>query len=99
MARAVYDVFEHGGYSPAAGTPFTSVRPIARGDVVDTMPASDLVKAQWVSERRGLVRFHTEQPPYSILNRGIENEVLPVAQEYGIGTLVWSPLAGGRSAA
>jgi aryl-alcohol dehydrogenase-like predicted oxidoreductase len=60
-----------------------------------TMPASDIVEAQWVAERRGLERFRTEQPTYSILNRGIESEVLPVAQRYGMGTLVWSPLAGG----
>ncbi len=60
-----------------------------------TMPASDIVEAQWVAERRGLERFRTEQPPYSILDRGIETEVLPVAQRYGIGTLVWSPLAQG----
>jgi aryl-alcohol dehydrogenase-like predicted oxidoreductase len=59
------------------------------------MPASDMVEAQWVSERRGLVRFRTEQPTYSILNRAIETEVLPVAQRYGMGTLVWSPLAMG----
>ena len=60
-----------------------------------TFPASDMVEAQWVSERRGLERFRTEQPTYSILNRGIEREVLPVAQQYGMGTLVYSPLAGG----
>ncbi len=60
-----------------------------------TMPASDMVEAQWVAERRGLERFRTEQPPYSILDRGIEAEVLPVAQRYGMGTLVWSPLAMG----
>jgi aryl-alcohol dehydrogenase-like predicted oxidoreductase len=60
-----------------------------------TMPASDIVEAQWVAERRGLERFRTEQPTYSILNRGIETEVLPVAQRYGMGTLVWSPLAKG----
>ena len=60
-----------------------------------TMPASDIVEAQWVAERRGLERFRTEQPPYSILNRGIEREVLPVAQRYGMGTLVWGPLAQG----
>jgi aryl-alcohol dehydrogenase-like predicted oxidoreductase len=60
-----------------------------------TMPASDIVEAQWVAERRGLERFRTEQPPYSILNRGIETEVLPVVQRYGMGTLVWSPLAKG----
>ena len=60
-----------------------------------TMPASDIVEAQWVADRRGLERFRTEQPTYSILNRGIEAEVLPVAQRYGMGTLVWSPLAQG----
>ncbi|HEY4017163.1 MAG TPA: aldo/keto reductase [Pseudonocardiaceae bacterium] len=59
------------------------------------MPASDIVEAQWVAERRGLARFRSEQPTYSILNRGIEREVLPVAQRYGMGTLVWSPLAKG----
>jgi aryl-alcohol dehydrogenase-like predicted oxidoreductase len=59
------------------------------------MPASDIVEAQWVAERRGLERFRSEQPCYSILNRGIEAEVLPVAQRYGMGTLVWSPLAKG----
>jgi aryl-alcohol dehydrogenase-like predicted oxidoreductase len=58
-------------------------------------PASEIVEAQWVAERRGLERFRTEQPPYSILNRGIESEVLPVCQRYGMGTLVWSPLGGG----
>ncbi len=60
-----------------------------------TMPASDIVEAQWVAERRGLERFRTEQPTYSILSRGIEREVLPVAQRYGMGILVWSPLAQG----
>ncbi|MCV7350686.1 aldo/keto reductase [Mycobacterium parmense] len=60
-----------------------------------TMPASDLVEAQWVADRRGLQRFRCEQPPYSILDRGIEAEVLPVAQRYGMGILVWSPLAQG----
>ena len=60
-----------------------------------TMPASDIVEAQWVAERRGLERFRTEQPPYSILNRSIEREVLPVAQRYGIGILVWGPLGQG----
>ena len=49
-----------------------------------------------MAERRGLARFHTEQPAYSILNRGIEREVLPVAQRFGMGTLVWGPLGQGR---
>jgi aryl-alcohol dehydrogenase-like predicted oxidoreductase len=60
-----------------------------------TMPASDIVEVQWTAERRGLERFRTEQPPCSILSRGIEAEVLPVVQRYGMGTLVWSPLAEG----
>jgi len=60
-----------------------------------SFPASDIVEAQWVAERRGLTRFRTEQPTYSILNRGIEREVLPVCERYGMGTLVYSPLAGG----
>ena len=59
------------------------------------LPASEIVRAHWVSERRGLARLRTEQPVYSILNRGIEREVLPVAQQFGMGTLVWSPLGGG----
>jgi aryl-alcohol dehydrogenase-like predicted oxidoreductase len=58
-------------------------------------PASDIVEAQWVAERRGLARFHTEQPAYSILNRGIEREVLPTVQRFGMGTLVWGPLGQG----
>jgi aryl-alcohol dehydrogenase-like predicted oxidoreductase len=60
-----------------------------------TFPAHQMVQAQWVSERRGLGRFVTEQPPYSLLVRGIEADVLPVAQDYGMGVLPWSPLAGG----
>jgi aryl-alcohol dehydrogenase-like predicted oxidoreductase len=59
------------------------------------MLASDIVEAQWAAERRGLERFRTEQPPYSILSRGIEREVLPAAQRYGMGVLVWGPLGQG----
>jgi aryl-alcohol dehydrogenase-like predicted oxidoreductase len=59
------------------------------------LPASDLVEAHWIAERRALQRLRTEQPNYSILDRSIEREVLPVCQRYGMGTLVWSPLAGG----
>jgi aryl-alcohol dehydrogenase-like predicted oxidoreductase len=59
------------------------------------LPASDIVEAQWVAERRGLARFRSEQPHYSILNRGIEREILPVCERYGLGVLVWSPLAMG----
>ncbi|WP_086706676.1 aldo/keto reductase [Streptomyces antimycoticus] len=60
-----------------------------------TFPASEIVEAQWVAERRGLARFRTEQSPYSILDRGIEREVLPTCRRYGMGVFVWSPLAGG----
>ncbi|MEV6647850.1 aldo/keto reductase [Amycolatopsis sp. NPDC051371] len=59
------------------------------------LPASEIVEAQWAAERRGLARFRTEQPHYSILNRGIEREILPVCERYGLGVLVWSPLAMG----
>jgi aryl-alcohol dehydrogenase (NADP+) len=60
-----------------------------------TFPASEIVEAQWTAERKGLARFRTEQPPYSILNRSVEREVLPLCQTYGMGALVWSPLAKG----
>ncbi len=60
-----------------------------------TFPAHEIVEAQWVAERRGLARFVTEQPPYSILVRGIEADVLPVAEKYRMGVIPWSPLAGG----
>src|ERR687888_2001107 len=60
-----------------------------------TFPAWQIVEAHWTSERRGLARFVTEQPPYSIFARHIELDVLPVAQRYGMGVIVWSPLAGG----
>ena len=60
-----------------------------------TFPASQIVEAQWVAEKRNRERFVTEQPPYSILIRAIENDVLPTTQRYGMGVLAWSPLAGG----
>jgi aryl-alcohol dehydrogenase-like predicted oxidoreductase len=60
-----------------------------------TFQGSQLVEAHWCSERRGHVRFMSEQPPYSILVRGIESEVLPVCERYGMGVIPWSPLAGG----
>ncbi len=60
-----------------------------------TFPASQIVEAQWTSERRGRERFVCEQPPYSILVRAIENDVLPTCHRYGMGVIPWSPLAGG----
>jgi aryl-alcohol dehydrogenase-like predicted oxidoreductase len=60
-----------------------------------TFPPSEIVAAQWVAQRRGRERFVSEQPPYSMLVRGVEAEVLPVCQRYDIGVIPWSPLAGG----
>jgi aryl-alcohol dehydrogenase (NADP+) len=60
-----------------------------------TFPAEQIVEAQWVAERRGRERFRCEQPPYSIFVRGIETSVLPTCQQYGMGVIPWSPLAGG----
>ncbi|MET9698500.1 aldo/keto reductase [Streptomyces sp. NPDC006529] len=60
-----------------------------------TFPAEEIAEAHHVSERRALPRLRTEQPPYSILARGIERDVLPTALRYGMGVLTWSPLASG----
>ncbi len=60
-----------------------------------TFPASQIVEAQWVARERGRERFVCEQPPYSLLVRGIENDVLPTAQRWGMGVIPWSPLGGG----
>src|SRR2546421_3365009 len=60
-----------------------------------TFPAEEIVEAHHVAERRALRRVRTARPPNSILARGIETSVLPVCQRYGMGVLVWSPLASG----
>jgi len=60
-----------------------------------TFPAHDLVEAHHVALQRGLMRFRTEQPPYNLLARGIERDLLPVAERLGMGVLTWSPLAFG----
>ena len=60
-----------------------------------TFPASAIVEAQWTAEARGLQRYRCEQPPYSILARGIEADVLPTCERYGMGVIPWSPLNGG----
>jgi aryl-alcohol dehydrogenase-like predicted oxidoreductase len=57
--------------------------------------AGEIVEAQWTARERGLQRFRTEQPPYSLLVRGIELDVLPTAQRHGMGILTYSPLSGG----
>lgn len=60
-----------------------------------THPAWVLMEALAISERDGLARYETEQPPYNLLDRRIENELLPLCRKYGIGVLPWSPLGGG----
>jgi aryl-alcohol dehydrogenase-like predicted oxidoreductase len=60
-----------------------------------TFPPSAIVRAQWVARDQRLRRFVCEQPPYSILVRGIESDVLPTCAHYGMGVIPWSPLAGG----
>src|SRR5205823_1988346 len=60
-----------------------------------SFPAHEIAEAYHVADRRGLYRFRTEQPPYSVLARGIERSVLPACQRYGMGVLTWSPLAFG----
>ena len=60
-----------------------------------TFPASQIVEGQWVARERNLTRFVCEQPPYSLLVRGAEADVLPTCQRYGMGVIPWSPLAGG----
>ena len=60
-----------------------------------TFPAREIVEAQWAAERRQRERFVCEQPPYSILVRTAELEVLPTCTRHGMGVIVWSPLAGG----
>ncbi|MFJ8799027.1 aldo/keto reductase [Streptomyces sp. NPDC102487] len=60
-----------------------------------TFPAHRVVQAQWAAREHRLGRYVTEQPSYSILQRGVEAHVLPVTEEYGLGVLVWSPLASG----
>src|SRR6476620_2125355 len=60
-----------------------------------TFPAEAIVEAQWTAERRGRERFVCEQPPYSLLARGVEGHVLPACQRYGMAVIPWSPLAGG----
>lgn len=60
-----------------------------------TFPAEDIVEVQWAAQRSGFTRPATEQPPYSILCRGIERDVLPTIERHDMGSLVWSPLSGG----
>ncbi|MGI5523157.1 aldo/keto reductase [Micromonospora sp. CA-259024] len=60
-----------------------------------TFPAYRIVQAEWAARENHLSRYVTEQPSYSILQRGVETHVLPVTEQYGLGVLAWSPLASG----
>jgi aryl-alcohol dehydrogenase-like predicted oxidoreductase len=60
-----------------------------------TFPPSAIVEGQWVARERGIERFVCEQPPYSMLARGIEFDVLPTCAKFGMGVIPWSPLSGG----
>jgi aryl-alcohol dehydrogenase-like predicted oxidoreductase len=60
-----------------------------------TFPAYRVVQAQWAARDHHLSRYVTEQPSYSIVQRCVERDVLPVTEQYGLGVLVWSPLASG----
>ena len=60
-----------------------------------TFPPSAIVEAQWIARERKLQRYVCEQPPYSMLARGIEADVLPTCARYGMGVIPWSPLSGG----
>ena len=75
------------------------VRPRAAGKIrsfgASKVPASQIVEAQWTADRRGHGRFRTEQPPYSMLTRAIEYDVLPTCLRHGMGVMTYSPLAGG----
>jgi aryl-alcohol dehydrogenase-like predicted oxidoreductase len=62
---------------------------------VSNFAPEQIVEAMWCSERRGHMRFRTQQPPYSILNRAEESLALPIAQQYGMGVLTWGPLSSG----
>jgi aryl-alcohol dehydrogenase-like predicted oxidoreductase len=72
---------------------------VRQGKVVyigcSTFPAWKVMEGLAVSEKMNLVRFVSEQPPYNLLDRRIENELIPLAQQYGLAILPWSPLAGG----
>ena len=60
-----------------------------------TFPASEIVEAHWAAQRSGAIGPHCEQPPYSIMCRGAERDVLDVCARYGMGVITWSPLSGG----
>ncbi|WP_432797621.1 aldo/keto reductase [Poriferisphaera sp. WC338] len=60
-----------------------------------TFTSWQLVESLWISDKHNLNRFVTEQPPYNLLDRRIERELIPACQNFGLAILPWSPLAGG----
>ena len=79
----------------SARSPTSSGRARSATSAPRRSPARQIVEAQWTARDRRLERFRTEQPPYSLLVRGIELDVLPTAQRHGMGILTYSPLGGG----
>jgi aryl-alcohol dehydrogenase-like predicted oxidoreductase len=60
-----------------------------------THPAWRVMEALAISDRRGYARYCCEQPPYNLLDRRIENELIPLCLEHGLGVIPWSPIAQG----
>ncbi|MFJ8825103.1 aldo/keto reductase [Streptomyces sp. NPDC102467] len=96
------DLFQIHRWDPATGDEETlsALTDLQRAGKIryfgsSTFPAYRVVQAQWAAREHHLSRYVTEQPSYSVLQRGIESHVLPVTEEYGLGVLVWSPLASG----
>ena len=80
---------------PSAPCPTSCTPGKIRSFGASKVPASQIVEAQWTADRRGHGRFRTEQPPYSMLTRAIEYDVLPTCLRHGMGVMSYSPLAGG----
>ena len=96
------DVYQVHRYDPAVDLEVTlgALSDLVRSGKIryfghSTWPTSAIVEAQWTADRRAIDRPWTEQPPYSILTRGIERDTLPTLARYGYGVLSYSPLAGG----
>lgn len=95
----LYQVHGHDSHTDHAETLGALTDLIRQGKIryvgSSRFPASQIVEAQWVARDRRLERYVSEQPPYSMLIRGIENDVLPTCVRHGLGVLTWSPLTGG----
>jgi aryl-alcohol dehydrogenase-like predicted oxidoreductase len=95
----IYQIHRPDGETELAETLGALTDLVAQGKIryagCSTFPASQIVEAQWVARERNCARFVCEQPPYSILARGVEADVLPTCLRHGMGVVCWSPLAGG----